>query len=190
MIGNDIVDLRLAALESNIYRPRLQGKIFSEEEQEVIRRAKNQENQFWLFWAMKEAAYKAHQRRFGLRRKFNPKIFECVFTSLEKSTLQYSVFVEGYEYFIRSQISAEFIHCFALSPAVKENKIQFFNKKVNLRKRLISAVAKHFNLPVEEVKIYKDNYSIPQLIQGIQSINIPFSLSHHGRFSAIVFAVN
>ncbi|MFT4791790.1 MAG: phosphopantetheinyl transferase (holo-ACP synthase), partial [Arcticibacterium sp.] len=58
MIGNDVVDLKVAALESNWMRLGFLDKVFSEEEQEVILNSENKSQMVWLFWSMKEAAYK------------------------------------------------------------------------------------------------------------------------------------
>ena len=47
MIGNDIIDLKLAAIQSNWQRKGFLNKIFTEEEQRVIL---NSDNAFQLVW--------------------------------------------------------------------------------------------------------------------------------------------
>ncbi|MDT0641831.1 4'-phosphopantetheinyl transferase superfamily protein [Zunongwangia sp. F363] len=190
MIGNDIVDLKLSATESNIYRPRLQEKIFSEEERVIIRTSENPETQLWLFWAMKEAAYKAHQRRFNLPRRFNPKDFKCRCEISEKSELSGTVHIQGFEYFSSSKISAEYIHCIASASASAERIYEIFSIKEKLKKELISAFSERYNFTSGAVQLLKNNYRIPQLYCDGEYLKHSFSLSHHGRFSAYVLAVN
>ncbi len=76
MIGNDVVDLQLAKTQSNWQRKGFLEKQFTEEEQQTILNSENPFLQVWLFWSMKEAAYKCyvqeHQKRF-----FAPKKFKC-----------------------------------------------------------------------------------------------------------------
>lgn len=79
MIGNDIVDLKQAAKDSNWKRPRFLDKIFTPREQQLIWSAKDQDQMVWLLWSMKEAAYKVNVQQFGTRF-FNPKRFGMYFT--------------------------------------------------------------------------------------------------------------
>ncbi|MGB7841855.1 MAG: 4'-phosphopantetheinyl transferase superfamily protein, partial [Salinimicrobium sp.] len=71
MIGNDVVDLQLASRQSNWRRKGFLEKVFSAEEQQQIIASARPDRLVWLFWSMKEAAYKAHQRRLQLPRKIN-----------------------------------------------------------------------------------------------------------------------
>jgi len=61
--GNDIVDLDLATYPSGNKRLRLLDKIFTRGEQELLDCGVAG---MWAIWAMKEATYKAHHRRFNL----------------------------------------------------------------------------------------------------------------------------
>ena len=70
MVGNDIVDLYEASQASNWQRPRFLDKLFSEQEQAYINSAENAFTMVWQLWSMKEATYKAHQRRFSIPRKY------------------------------------------------------------------------------------------------------------------------
>ncbi|MDT0294261.1 4'-phosphopantetheinyl transferase superfamily protein [Mesonia ostreae] len=62
MIGNDVVDLHMTKQESNWQRPRFLEKIFTKGEQAKIISDKDPNFLVWLFWSMKESAYKANQR--------------------------------------------------------------------------------------------------------------------------------
>ena len=56
MIGNDIVDLALAEKESNWKRKGFIDKIFTPQEQSLIKTSINQEIIIWNLWSRKEAA--------------------------------------------------------------------------------------------------------------------------------------
>ncbi|MDT0685709.1 4'-phosphopantetheinyl transferase family protein [Autumnicola psychrophila] len=189
MIGNDIVDLQLAAKESNWKRPGLHSKIFTEGERELLKKAKNEEQRFWLFWAMKEAAYKAHQRRFSLPRKFNPKSFRCELDPSEGLGSPGMVKINNWHYFTTAKISEKVIHCVA---SVENSAVQkrIFSDTINLKQELISAVANSKKLFFIDLGIKTDFNFIPHLILKGKNYNLPFSISHHGNYSAYVFAVN
>jgi phosphopantetheinyl transferase (holo-ACP synthase) len=189
MIGNDIVDLKLAAKESTWNRPRLHSKLFSKNEQEYLRLSENPEQLFWLFWTMKEAAYKAHQRRFLLPRKFNPKSFRCKLHPSESAESSGIVQVENCHYSTAAKFSENAIHCVASveNSAVKQ---QIFSASKNLKEELKCALAAHYKLSPEALKIEKNLHFIPHLILGGKQSNLPFSISHHGNYSAYVIAVN
>lgn len=76
MIGNDIVDLKLAKIESNWRRRGFLDKIFTRHEQELILNDSNPEIMVWNLWTRKEAAYKIWNRKTKIR-SFNPVQFEC-----------------------------------------------------------------------------------------------------------------
>ena len=76
LIGNDIVDLMVAAQESNWKRKGFLKKIFTEEEQLLIMSSQQPEVTLWLLWSMKEAAYKIYSRQWGIR-SFAPTSLRC-----------------------------------------------------------------------------------------------------------------
>ena len=80
MIGNDIIDLQLAEVQSNWRRKGFLGKLFTEKEQKLILNSEDAFQTVWLFWSMKESAYKAYVQKFQ-HRFFDPKKFECAMTS-------------------------------------------------------------------------------------------------------------
>lgn len=76
MIGNDVIDLKLAREKHKWQRPRFLEKLFTEAEREFILDAVDPELRVWLLWSMKESAYKIVARMEG-RRFYAPKQFEC-----------------------------------------------------------------------------------------------------------------
>ncbi|WP_373056239.1 4'-phosphopantetheinyl transferase superfamily protein [Zunongwangia sp. H14] len=190
MIGNDIVDLELAARESNFMRPGLQEKVLTEAERYVIRTSKFPEEQFWLFWTMKEAVYKAHQRRFNLSRKFNPKEFKCSCKVSMDFRISGTVYIQNFKYSTDAKLSEGFIHCLATASPSEEIKFKIFSEKTALKKALISSFSRLHRLQSEDVEILKHPNGIPQLLYCGKHKRHAFSLSHHGRFSAFAYAVN
>src|SRR5436190_1967565 len=76
MIGNDIVDLALAKIESNWKRKGFLDKIFTKSEQLLISKTENQDVMVWNLWSRKESAYKIYNRQTGIRGYF-PLQLEC-----------------------------------------------------------------------------------------------------------------
>jgi phosphopantetheinyl transferase (holo-ACP synthase) len=101
MIGNDIIDLRTAAVESNWRRPNYLSKIFTPKEQSLI---KDDQSVWWL-WSAKEAVYKIINRA-TLQRRYAP-------LSITYHTPGSFLYQEQ-EYFIKSEINNEFIHTIAV----------------------------------------------------------------------------
>lgn len=105
MIGNDIVDLALAKVESNWQRKGFLDKIFTTQEQLVIFNSDNPESMVWNLWSRKESAYKIFNRQTGIRA-FNPIQFENF--EIEKNIG--SVHAFNVVYFTKTEITTEYIH--------------------------------------------------------------------------------
>jgi phosphopantetheinyl transferase (holo-ACP synthase) len=112
MIGNDLVDLTKAALESNWRRPGYLHKIFNPEEQAQIQRSDQPDQLVWLLWSMKESAYKIHSRQSGIR-SFNPSYIAC--SILESTTLASRGIVRIAEqvYYSETSVNSEYVHSIA-----------------------------------------------------------------------------
>lgn len=116
MIGNDIVDLKQAAADSNWRRQGYLQKIFTPAEQQLIVEADRPDVLVWLLWSMKEAAYKVFSREIGLRN-FAPSRIAC---SLQASTSPFTmtgeVVYEKRIYLTNSNISeaGQYIHSLAV----------------------------------------------------------------------------
>mgnify|MGYP001060399253 CR=1 FL=1 len=151
MIGNDIIDLRAAAMESNWRRPNYLSKIFTQAEQGLVNKAHNPDQIVWWLWSAKEAIYKIVNRQ-TLERRYAPLSFSY---HTENSFLH-----EGKEYFIRSEITADFIHTIAVT------HLDLFP---------------HLEVIKDPAVLYcKDAYGLPMVA------NQPVSISHHGRYWAMV----
>lgn len=76
MIGNDIVDLLQASLESRWPRKGYLDKLFSHAEQSQILSAIEPSATLWTLWSCKEAVYKIVHRLSGIR-SYAPLSFSC-----------------------------------------------------------------------------------------------------------------
>lgn len=155
MIGNDIVDLALAKIESNWQRQGFLDKIFTPSERLLIENAPNPEIIVWNLWTRKEAAYKIYNRETGKRGYFPLKL-ECKYESEFKGIVS----CEGFVYFTQTEITKDLIY----TVAVTENKN--FN--------LVSTITL-------ETKIAKIN-GIPYIQVDANQKYKPVSITHHGRF--------
>lgn len=183
MIGNDIVDLNMAASESNWKRPRYLDKIFSDQEQLIILNSENQEFTVWLLWSMKEAAYKVHIQQFGLRF-FNPKKLRCQLNSNYKGAVYY----EDHTYTTSSQISESIIHTVAYLKLSKNAIIKVFKTKnatyrtqsLQTKQRLLKSFSVLKSVPLETLYIQNNIHNVPKLFYNGTVQNNCFSISHHG----------
>ena len=180
MIGNDIVDLKQAAKDSNWKRPRFLDKIYTPKEQQLIWSAKNQDQMVWLLWSMKEAAYKVNVQQFG-KRFFNPKRLECTLLS----NLKGEVIIGDNRYFTESIITEDFIYSIALIASDKSYKSEWFLNQsqdyITQSKCLKNRFLKTLNL--DEVTIVKNKIGVPKLQHNSNMLDVSFSLTHHGAFS-------
>lgn len=157
MIGNDIVDLALAQIESNCQRKGFLDKIFTPNEQLQINAAQNPTVMVWILWSRKEAAYKIYNRQTGIR-KYNPIQLECFDSENGK------VVFENQIYFTRTEITSEFIY----SEAVL--KISDFDKIITIARP----------------EIIQKKKGIPSFFDSTDSSIKPLSITHHGRFERII----
>ena len=188
MIGNDIVDLQLAAQQSNWQRKGFLDKIFTAKEQRLILKALDKEKMIWLLWSMKESAYKAYLQKYP-ERFFAPKKLQCNLFTDELGGV-----IINQEYFkTQSKSSEKHIHTIAFS--AKENRnpiseyfeikaIPFASKQLETRSKLKAVIAKEFKTVCNDLKISKNKVGVPQLFKDEIQLAVSFSLSHHGKFGA------
>ncbi|TCC94408.1 4-phosphopantetheinyl transferase family protein [Pedobacter frigiditerrae] len=178
MLGNDIVDLDKANTESDWKRKGYLDKLFSSQEQQEILNSSNPERMVWLFWSIKEAAYKIvnreTQERFYSPRKFNV-------TSIGNNGI---VTFEGKTFYTKSEIKDNLIHTIAAAKAESLNHIQtsFLTNT--------SDYLSHFNSKSEHYTLEKDANGIPNLVDKINGESHFASISHHGRYLAVVYGVS
>lgn len=191
MIGNDVVDLQVALLESNWHRRGYLDKLFSAEEQKLIAKS-NQPNQtIWLLWTMKESSYKVHFRENKIRR-FQPSSLICkpifirahsVTELIATGVIQY----EGKQYFSKSIINEEFIHTVsAVHPSIiTKVKIEIKNKPIAYQGCFQEEL--QYDFFQGDYQIVKNSHHVPELLNRLTGQRYPMSISHHGRFHTAIY---
>jgi phosphopantetheinyl transferase (holo-ACP synthase) len=155
MIGNDIVDLQLAKLQSNWQRPRFIEKIFTKEEQDFIKIAQNPALEIWKLWSRKEAAYKIYNRETGIRGYFPWKL-ECSISVTPSNIADDFVKINSQKYFTKTYFDYNSVYTVAVKRAVLFTRI--------------SEIA-------TDTKVIKIN-GLPCFEESLK----PISITHHGRF--------
>lgn len=173
MLGNDIVDLQLAAKQGNWRRKGYLQKIFTSQEQDLISNATDQNQIVWLLWSMKEAAYKIVNRQ-NLKRFYSPTKFACNLTGNKGF-----VVFENQTFYTESEVRDHLIHTIAVTSQRSFTKINttYLPNKVDY---LIALNTSSLNI------IVMDENGIPNLIDENGQMSCA-SVSHHGEFLAVVF---
>ncbi len=183
-VGNDIVDLGLAKIHSNWQRKGFLEKQFTQKEQDEILASENPFLKVWLFWSMKEAAYKCYTQKVK-KRFFAPRKFQCMRTSKDKGIVVF----EGIKFYTTTFINTFYIHTIAdelknrgeitsaiclpntVNTAIRktlENKTAFLFKKIEKRKTIVGA----------PLYYYKEKL-----------LTNSCSISHHGNYEAYAFTL-
>lgn len=159
MIGNDVVDLKLATIESNWKRKGYLDKIYTELEQNWIRNAQNPTEMVWILWSIKESTYKAYQRISNNRGYFPLKIKIAEITYEEK------------ELFSKIELNHQLFH----GKSYIENNI--------VHSIVVQFEADFKKLHYLENEVYYKNYlGLPFSTKNDK----PLSISHHGRCREMV----
>ena len=186
MIGNDIVDLKLAKKQSDWRRKGFLEKVFSLNEQAMIFDAAEPDVIVWELWSMKESAYKA-VLRVRKEIRINPKDFDCLMLNEHKGMVKYGEEV----YHTVSEINQDFVHTQACSITFDA---RLFSKVLKtdqscldsnqLYHTMISAVAVNKGCDMNDMVIRKNRLGIPELYMRGKKMPVLCSLSHHGRYGS------
>jgi len=194
MIGNDIVDLDLAAQESNIRRRGFVDKLFLLHEKQIIENAIQQAPMLWLLWSCKEAVYKIVHRATH-ERKFAPQQFACyLLSSRDTEVLSSSIIVNNdcpvpqvtermagivvhqqQPYYFQTRITTTCIHTHAAINPVLLQQMNVFTGCYSDRDMLSPTQL-----------LFKDESGIPHIRDRDTGLAAPVSLSHHGRYFGMV----
>ncbi len=185
MIGNDIIDLNLARLQSNWERRGYLQKLFTEEEQKFIINSNNQELNVWLLWSMKESVYKAVQRKYKLHRFYDPKQFVCSQVQLTSEKARGEVSFKEETFKTTSELFPDKILSYTAN-----SEFSHFSEEKNASSLLLQKVSEHFLIPLDSLNISKNGQGIPFITYHGDNLQIPFSLSHHGNYSAYALSLN
>ncbi|QJB39580.1 4-phosphopantetheinyl transferase family protein [Chitinophaga oryzae] len=160
MIGNDVVDLRLAAVESNWRRKGYLDKIFSPGEQLLIGQAADPDRMIWQLWSAKEAAYKIIHRDTR-QRIYAPLRYRVQLCGGEAGTVHYKD-----RYFpFRTVVAGDCLHTVAVASAHWWPQVVYRQG------------------PGEE--LLKDEAGVP-FVRDTGGDVRPASVSHHGDYREMV----
>lgn len=181
MIGNDLVDVRQAAIESNWRRKGYLTKICTTEEQQLVMEAAKPDEMLWLIWTMKEAACKIVQRKTGTR-SYEPVNFCCGSLNIKekKASGIVSYFKDSFP--VRSELKSTFIHSVAVSAMedFKQLHLQYL--------RPDTAYKAAFNSLNSIYHLTSTLSGIPELTHQITGQKHAVSISHHGDYLAIIYS--
>ncbi|MCD0472469.1 4'-phosphopantetheinyl transferase superfamily protein [Flavobacterium sp. JAS] len=163
MIGNDVIDIIQSRCESNWQRKGFIQKLFTASEQLMISNALDPEIMVWLFWSMKEAAYKIYNRQTK-QREYIPKKLVCSIVSQDNNYIIGKVNYAQNIYHTKTILLQEGIHTLAA------NSLDDLKNVIEIQKK----------------GIIKDNNGIPHLYNSLSNTFQDVSISHHGRFEKVV----
>lgn len=188
MTGNDIVDIKTAAAESNWKRKGFLEKLFTLQEQQYIIHAPTPDEMVWKLWTMKESAYKIYTRQYG-GRFFAPQKFSCTLLTQNSGVVEYlnicyqttTITAKGYIYSTARQTEVDdrkhINSCFYIPQTVHPKQQQFIYKKIIHRYHSVNGEKK------KHITIEKDKNGIP-FLNCCCNLQIPISITHHGHFAA------
>ncbi|WP_142685192.1 4'-phosphopantetheinyl transferase family protein [Chitinophaga polysaccharea] len=181
MIGNDIIDLRAAAVESRTHRKGFLEKLFHPCEIRMIREAAAPELVTWLLWSCKEAVYKIVHRNTR-ERKYAPQQFTC---SIEQEhvygEITGTICHNNHNYYYQSQVTDDYIHTCAatgdllLRETAVYTDVQVAGNYTGFMQQVLSA----------KELFYKDEMGIPYILHRENGRCLPVSVSHHGTWCGI-----
>lgn len=180
--GNDIIDLSYPDNIKSFKNLKYLHKFLTREELDFVSRT-NMDYLPEIFWTCKESAYKIMVKK-GLKNAFSPGKFlvEIISTSPVISRIIYnSTTLYGYSTYIKNQ----YVYTNA-SDDIDQDIL--WTSIESTRKDLLIKAAQKLCLPGNNLKIVKKN-GIPVLRSNDLSIDNQISLSHDGKFHALVLDI-
>lgn len=190
MVGNDIVDLRLASKSGRWQSKRLWDKVFTLGEQKYLRKSLNADVEIWRLWSMKESAYKVYVQKYATAF-FNPRRIECLINSETCGMVR----IDEKSFFSLSSRFKNAVHTITtetedIEPkaACQETDAESFE---DMRKECYQKVLTLFshlkNTNIESLKISKNELGVPYIYNEEKKSDVSLSISHHGRYYAFAF---
>jgi phosphopantetheinyl transferase (holo-ACP synthase) len=183
-IGNDIIDLNLAKTESNWQRKGFLEKQFTNKEKETILKAENPFLQVWVFWSMKEAAYKCYTQKFE-KRFFAPKKFKCNVTYKNEGIVVF----EDLKFYTTTLFNSFYVHTIARTSQEKGTFFSNIGSSKMLATDIELKLSEETGVPSENIKKRKTSVGVPAYYNKEKLLTNSCSISHHGNFGAFVFTL-
>ena len=190
MIGNDIVDVELAKVQSNWQRKGFLKKVFTFNEQLLILSTAKPDLMVWRLWSMKESAYKSWLRMRKIV-KLNPISFECELLDDTRGV----VFCDQDMYHTISEINDDFIHTYAVVDHGRYTlsfSVTDLDQNLTATRSFYDQVIDELEIKMrwngDELEIVKNGLGIPELYREGERLSNLCSLSHHGRFGSYLIS--
>lgn len=184
MTGNDIIDLRQAATESNWQRQGYLQKVYTAAEQSMILRADLPGSMVWLLWSCKEAVYKIVNRQTRVRA-YAPQQFVCTALDIQGQQGSGLVAYKGKYYPFRSIITTQYIHTVAVAAPELFDITEIFTAEHDHADDYMP-ILKNAHIFKHGEVLAKDQYGVPYLWNKQERTQSPVSISHHGRYFGMV----
>jgi phosphopantetheinyl transferase (holo-ACP synthase) len=181
VIGNDLVDLKQAATDSNWQRNGYLEKICTAEEQQHILTAADPSTMLWLMWTMKEAAYKAENRLSG-HRFYAPVDFVTCITSAATNGLSGQVCYHGHIFSTRTVLYTGLVHSVACLETSAFAGIHTRYLPNN------PGYMAGFKTLQQDYRLEKNKSGIPVVACEKTGQFYAASVSHHGRYLAVTYS--
>lgn len=183
MIGNDLVDIKKAKIDSNWRRKAYLQKVYTPKEQTLILDHADPDLIVWILWTMKEAVYKANQRITSLKEYAPTKINCWIERHIGNSVFYGKACYNQRNYCTQTLVFDDYIHSIALY-----NTDEFENiRKIYIGKysgeNYMEFLRKNKYL-VDSETIVKNIYGLPDLNEDGQVRFV--SISHHGEYLGII----
>lgn len=187
MIGNDIVDLVLARSSPHWKTQRFLDKVFSVEEQQLIKQAEDQFLAIWQLWSMKESAYKSHIQ-YNHVPFFAPSKITCHL----RSNFSGFVSIKNTFYSTSTKINENFIHTISCSGASSDvfsdiGKLEdasYINQHSKSHRSVLKVFSSLLDTDIENLAIKKNESGVPVLYKHNVKQSMPISITHHGKYFA------
>ena len=192
MIGNDIIDIKLARSQQKWQHSGYLKKLFTVQEQAAIVNAQDPFNQICLFWSLKESAYKITIQQ-GDQPRYAPKSLSCTMLNEHEGQVVYKDKI----YYTYSTVNQDIIYTRALLFKKALSISQFFrlsNSCYKDQSRLVHQKLKRhfsseFNFYSKDLELLKNKSGVPSFYKGQEQIKRSISITHHGNFGAYAFSI-
>lgn len=208
-VGNDIVDLKtsdaLTFFQSEKYRKR----VLREDELSSVLESKDPFIYFWIYWSIKEAAYKV-AKKIDPTIVFSHKLFKVNILSMNENEGTSLVAFNQFNHFVKFEFNEdlvystcfpisnqqELISCFELNTKISYEEFTFNEEEKksihSIESLLVRCLAKKYfrdkGLPEFKI-IRKEHYKKflpPEIYDGSNKNEmIDISMSHDGRYCAV-----
>lgn len=187
MIGNDIVDLKLASTSRHWNSQRFLDKVFTCDEQITIKNATDHFKTIWLLWSMKESAYKIYMQQYQ-NPFFAPTKIVCQLSEESDGLVE----IDHNRYTTTSQITDDCIYTYArlghtrnvISKYSRLNEAAYSLQHLECYQSILRTYSRKSGIHLEDLKIQKNEVGIPELFVNKIKLSESFSITHHGHYYA------